>query len=249
MPTGIVNTPNTLHPGLIRQSVFFSLVPRSLLQDMAEEFRWEEWEKDTYIDPEVLTKKFCILLDGQLEMKRINPDTGREVTLSVLHPGDSFDVISLLDNKPHDVILESLTGLKLMSVPMETMRHWLWTFPELNQQFLPYLASKMREQEELTTNIALHDTATRLSRILLQYIDKLNAYKGDQDDAHKTLLIHGLSDEKLAHMVGTVRQVINKHLQHWKEQGMLDKKRNELIINDLEALRKEAGYLHSNLQN
>jgi CRP/FNR family cyclic AMP-dependent transcriptional regulator len=36
--------------------------------------------------------------------------------------------------------------------------------------------------------------------------------------------------------------VINKQLQHWKKEGTLDKKRNQLIIKDLEALVKEAKY-------
>ncbi len=43
-------------------------------------------------------------------------------------------------------------------------------------------------------------------------------------------------------MSGTVRQIVNKQLQRWKKDGILDKKRNQLIIKDLEALEKEAKY-------
>jgi hypothetical protein len=49
-------------------------------------------------------------------------------------------------------------------------------------------------------------------------------------------------------MTGSVRQVINKQLQLWKKQDTIDKKRNQLIIKDLEALEKEAKYTH-NLAN
>jgi hypothetical protein len=42
-----------------------------------------------------------------------------------------------------------------------------------------------------------------------------------------------------------VRQVVNQQLQLWKKQGTLDKKRNQLIIKDLEALAKEAKYTQS----
>lgn len=54
--------------------------------------------------------------------------------------------------------------------------------------------------------------------------------------------MNGLNDETLARMTGSVRQVINKQLQHWKKEDIIDKKRNQLIINDLEALEKEAKY-------
>ena len=46
-------------------------------------------------------------------------------------------------------------------------------------------------------------------------------------------------------MTGSVRQVINKQLQHWKKAGTIDKKRNQLIVKDLEALEKAAKYTES----
>ena len=43
-------------------------------------------------------------------------------------------------------------------------------------------------------------------------------------------------------MTGSVRQVVNKQLQLWKKDGTLDKKRNQLIIKDLEALEQAAKF-------
>lgn len=247
MPAGIIHTPNTIHPGLIRQSVFFSLIPRSLLQDMAEDFRLEEWEEGGSIDAKVLSERFFILLDGELALKRVNPDSGQETLIKTLHAGDSFDVIPLLDQQPHAFVIEVLSALKLITVPMETMRHWLWTHPELNQQFLPYLAGRVREQEVLAVEMTGYDTATRLSRILLNYIDKISAYNGTFEDSHKTVLIHGLSDETLDHMVASVEQLINKHLQHWQAQEASDPSRHEPMIKELEALKKQAASVLGNL--
>jgi biotin operon repressor len=44
--------------------------------------------------------------------------------------------------------------------------------------------------------------------------------------------VNGLTDETLARMTGSVRQVVNKQLQHWKKEGIIDKKRNQLNIKD-----------------
>ncbi|WP_230987883.1 Crp/Fnr family transcriptional regulator [Bathymodiolus japonicus methanotrophic gill symbiont] len=114
----------------------------------------------------------------------------------------------------------------------------MWTYPELNKQFLPYLAHKMREQEDQATSFVLHDLSTRLGQVILKHIDKIQSYTGSKQDEHKTHLINGLSDETLARMVGSVRQVVNKQLQHWKSQGILNKKRNQIMINDLDAIYK-----------
>lgn len=49
-------------------------------------------------------------------------------------------------------------------------------------------------------------------------------------------------------MVGSVRQVVNKQLQYWRSQGIINKKRNQLIINDLDAIYKEANILQSTMK-
>ncbi len=247
MPS-LVHVPRVASSALVKQSPLFASLPDALIEEMAQQFHLITWEKGNYINPENLLTQFYFLQAGQLEMKRSNPDTGRDVTLDMLYPGDSFDITTLLDGKPHDVILESISSsLQLVSVSIEMMRKWIWTYPELNQQLLPYLAHKMREQEDLACSFVLHDVTTRLSRLILKHINKIQRYTGNKEDEQKSHLINGLSDETLARMVGSVRQVVNKQLQHWRSQGIIDKKRNQLIINDLDAIYKEANILHSSM--
>lgn len=233
---------------LVRQSPFFASLPEALTQEVAQHFHLTTWKKGAYIDPHKLLTEFYFLLEGQLEMKRNNPDTGREVTLDMLYPGDSFDIMTLLDGKPHDVLLTPVSSLRLVSVPMDMMRKWIWTYPELNQKFLPYLAQKMRDQEDQASSFVLHDMTTRLSRLILKHINKIQRYTGKKEDEQKSHLINGLSDEILARMIGSVRQVVNKQLQFWRSQGIINKKRNQIIINDLDAIYKEANIIQSSMK-
>lgn len=249
MSSSIVHVPRTASTAVVRQSPLFASLPEILIQEIAQHFHLVEWAKGSYINPNNLMTQFYFVQTGQLEIKRNNPDTGREVTLDVLYPGDSFDITTLLDGKPHDVILEPISSsIQLVSVPIAMMRKWIWTYPEVNQQFLPYLAHKIREQEDLASSFILHDITTRLSRLILKHIKKNQHYTGEKEEAHETHLITGLSDETLARMVGSVRQVVNKQLQHWRSQGIINKKRNQLVINDLEAIYKEANILQSTMK-
>jgi len=232
---------------LLQQSYLFSSLPEPLVKEMTEHFKAERWGKKTFIDFEILYSRFYLLMEGRIEMTRTHPESGRSITLDLLKPGDGFDVITLLDGRRHDVILSPLEELKVISVPIEKMREWIWSYPELNRQFMPYLAQKMREQENKTTDFALYDTVTRLGRIILKNIDKANDYTGRSQNAHENYLVSGLSDEVLARMVGSVRQVINQHLQHWKQKGIIDKKRNQIKINNLQAIFDYAGVIQSNL--
>ncbi|MBC8211491.1 MAG: Crp/Fnr family transcriptional regulator [Gammaproteobacteria bacterium] len=249
MPDKSPATDQALNTALARQPGFFNKLPLALQAEMAAHYKLEKWKKGSFVDPGWMMQRFYTVLEGQIEMKRSNPDNGREVTLDLLYPGDSFDVITLLDHQPHELQIIPLTRSQLMSVPIEMMRKWLWTYPEMNQQFLPYLARKMRDQENLSTSLALHDVTTRLSRIILNQINRISSYAGDQQQAYQHHLINGLSDEALARMVGSVRQVVNKQLQHWKSQDILQKKRNQLVIKDLDAIYRAANVTSSRLEN
>ena len=245
MSNDLVHLPQKASPVLVKQAKLFADLPAKLIEDFQQEFQLTEWHKNDYIPSSILNERFFVILDGQLELKQSNPETGKEITVDMLYTGDSFDLMVLLDNQPHDIIIAPLTTIKLLSVSLKTMRNWLWHYPEFNKQFMPYLAKKMREKEQQSTNLALHDITARLSRIILQHINKIKFYTGKENEEHQHHLVNGLSDETLARMAGSVRQVVNKQLQHWKAQGILTKKRNQIIINDLEALEKEAQYTQS----
>lgn len=238
MNKNVSHLPQQANPVLVKQANIFADLPSKLIEDFQQEFQLDEWRKGDYVNSDILMQRFFVVIDGQLEIKQSNPDTGREVTLDMLYAGDCFDLMVLLDNQPHNVIISPLTSVKLLSVKLDTMRHWLWTYPEFNQQFMPYLAQKMREKEQQASNLILHDVPTRLSRIILNHINKIKFYTGSKAQEHQHHLVNGLNDDTLARMTGSVRQVINKQLQLWKKAGTLDKKRNQLIVKDLEAEAK-----------
>ncbi|WP_158967208.1 Crp/Fnr family transcriptional regulator [Paraglaciecola sp. L3A3] len=238
------NTPQLPHkasPVLVKQANIFADLPAKLIEDFQQEFQLNEWHKGDYFNSALLNERFFVVLEGQVEIKQTNPETGREATLDMLYAGDCFDLIVLLDNQPHDVIVSPLTTVRLLSVKLDTMRQWLWNYPTFNQQFMPYLAQKMREKEELASSLVLHNVTTRLSRIILKHINKVKFFITGKEDEQQHI-VNGLNDDTLARMSGTVRQIVNKQLQQWKQDGTLDKKRNQLIINDLSALEEEAKY-------
>ncbi|KGJ87356.1 Crp/Fnr family transcriptional regulator [Colwellia psychrerythraea] len=242
MSKALIPVSHQANAALVKQAKLFAELPQVLLEKMQRDFHVTTWHKGQYISADVLMQQFFVLLEGQVELKKVHPETAREATVDIFYPGDSFDVMVLLDGKPHEVIIAPLNTVRLLNIPIETMRQWIWTYPEVNNQFLPYLAQKMREHEQRATSLVLHDTSTRLSRLILKHIDKINSYKGAPDCEHNQHLVNGLNDETLARMVGSVRQVVNKQLRHWQAQGILEKKRNQLIIKDLQALEQEAHF-------
>ena len=155
------------------------------------------------------------------------------VTLFLLGPGDAFDVISLLDGEPHLVSLEAWDDLELLSTPVDEARQWVEQHPEFNCGFLPYLGRQMRVLAGLAGDLALHDTETRLARLILRHLNH-------GDLGHQLPLIRDLSHEALGEMIGSVRVVVSRQLKHWQHEGVIVTQRGKLVTQELEALKKSA---------
>ncbi len=221
----------------LMQSPLFSGLKRSVVEEMVTRCRRETWKRRRHLSMDETWQRFHILLSGRVRLSRSNPETGRMITLFLLGPGDPFCIFSLLDGKPHDVMLESLDDLSLLSLPMEEARQWLDDHPELNRTLLPYLGGQMCNLAGLAADLALHDTETRLARLILRHVDTPATA---QQEHISPRLINNLSNESLAEMIGSVRVVVNRQLQHWKQEGIVDAHRGYLRVEKLDDLTQRA---------
>ncbi|NPA73388.1 MAG: Crp/Fnr family transcriptional regulator [Epsilonproteobacteria bacterium] len=170
---------------------------------------------------------FYIVINGSIKVFTYSPEKDKEQTFYILQSKDMFDVLTVLDGQPHEVYTKALEHTEVLELPIDKVREWLMTNPAFNKAFFPYIAKRMREIEELATDLSLHDTSTRLMKLLLKNIDKT---------VKNIPLIHNLSHEDIASMIGSVRQVVNRQLQELKKEGIIDIKRKKIAVNDLNKL-------------
>ncbi len=212
-----------------------------LLDDMLEQFHFERWKKRRSVSCEHIEERFHIIVSGRVQIEQINEETGRTVTLFLLAPGDAFDILKLLTDRPGDGILVALDDLELLSIGIRQVREWIGTHPEFNLSFLPYLGQQMRSLEQLSGDLALHDTETRLAHLIMRHIDQ------KPDGSFQLRLINDLSHEVLANMIGSVRAVVNRQLQYWRRQDLIHLDHGHIRIKNLENLleRTESRHLPS----
>lgn len=178
-----------------------------------------------------LMHHFYIILSGRVKTFQLNLQNAKEQTIFILRSGDMFDAIVLLDHKPHDVMYEALDKTEVLELPIEKVREWIVTNQRFNQNFFPHLASQMRQVEELATDLTLHNTSYRLVKLLLQNIDPHNKEKYN--------LIHGLSHSEIAKLIGTVRHVVEKHLNELKSDGIVEINHHHLDVKNTKELIKK----------
>lgn len=227
----------------LSQSELFLDLPLAALDEFLAHCRFETWNKGLHQDSKNASRRFYILLAGRMELLKINPVTGKQIILLILRAGDVYDVLSLLDGKKHDIVPLARDELRLLSAPINQVQEWIAQYPEFNKNLMPYLSKQIRAREALVTDLSLYDASTRLARLILRYTtnDRIGDMTGQNINAP---LLHNLPNEVLAQMIGSVRQVVNSHLQTMKREGILHIEDRQLVIDDFAKLQQNAQVLN-----
>ncbi len=233
----------------LSQCRLFCDLPTELLDDMLSYFRFESWNKGLHFKNRITLERFYVILEGRMELTQINPITGKQITLLILKEGDVYDILSLLDGHEHTISPVARDDLKLLSAPVKQVRTWINIYPEFNNNFMPYLGKMMRLQEALIMDLGLYDTPTRLARLILRYLYQEDIVNIPTDSSIDVTLLHDLSNEVLAQMISSARQVVNRHLQAMKKEGILHYENHHLIVDNLKKLKIQANALEQKLKN
>jgi len=145
--------------------------------------------------------KFYIILSGKIKVFNINFETNREQTISLLTRGDMYDIVVLLDGKEHDLMTEVIEKGIAIELQLSIVKEWLKTNEAFRSYILPYISKRIRDLEELSSDLSLLTTYERLTKLILKDIDQ----SGN--------ILKGLSHKEIGNLIGTVRQVVERHLK------------------------------------
>ncbi|MRI57983.1 MAG: cyclic nucleotide-binding protein [Epsilonproteobacteria bacterium] len=206
----------------------FSAVPKFIIDDINRYGKIVQYYKNMpAMSSDDTLKYFYFIIEGRIKVYQFNFETSKEQTIKILSRGDMFDVIVLLDHKPHDVLTHTYEDTKALQVPIERVEDWINTNNDFRALFFRYVAAEMRSLEELATDLSLLDTSTRFIKLLLNHFDPKTA---------KLKLIHDLPHEEIASLIGTVRHVVNRHIQELKRDGSVEVERRRIKLNDISKL-------------
>lgn len=156
---------------------------------------------------------------------------GREMSLNIMEPGDTFGEIALLDGGSRTATATATESSELVAIRRDHFFALLEREPRVALELLKLCGERLRWTSDLVEDAALLDAPARLAKRLLS----LGALHGERGTAGTTLRI---SQEDLATFLGVSRQVVNQHLQAWKSQGWVELGRGSVTVRNEEALRK-----------
>lgn len=219
----------------LRSSPLFTGVSHQALRQIAATLTTQQWPESRRIaEPRETAQRFWIILGGHVKIVRSNSD-GRELILWLLGPGDGFDCASLLDGQSHAISAWSVGPVTTASAPLRDFRRWLELYPPMRLAVHRYVAGKLRELSELASDLALHDTSTRLAIVLLNHLEP-----GPTRWHNRVDPLNDLTQEELASLIGTVRVVVSRAVAQLRRDGILATRDGRLRVASLKRLMLRA---------
>jgi CRP-like cAMP-binding protein len=152
-------------------------------------------------------------------------ENGREVTLSVLRPGDFFGEMSIFDGAPRSanvVALEPVTVLTLQKG--ELMAH-LQAHPQTAINLACELSRRLRRADDIIARLALQDVEGRLVAQLLEL-----AQEDGVEIPDGFLIRRRPTQQELANMVGSCRETISRTFNTLARRGLIAPRGRSLLV-------------------
>jgi CRP/FNR family transcriptional regulator, cyclic AMP receptor protein len=163
------------------------------------------------------------------EVRIVLPGTDdRDQVLRVMHTGDVFGEVALLDGglRTADAIAE--TNGRLLVVERRDLLHMLQDDPALALRIITLLCERLRGTNWLLEAMLFHDAATRLASMVLMLASGRPGMRLD------------ITQRVLGEMVGAARETVNKKLREWQAAGLLTLAPGRITVVDRAGLQRLA---------
>jgi CRP-like cAMP-binding protein len=171
-----------------------------------------------------------IVLSGRVRTS-ITSIEGREQVLKVFGPGRTFADIPVFDDEPLPADAVAVTDSTVVIVSQSDVRDLLRRHPEVALDVIRLFASRLRAYKLVVEDLSLRDVVGRVARLLRDHA------RGEatlvEDSASLNLRY---TQNELAAMVGSVREVVQRALKALEDAGVIQMTRGRIRITDVEAL-------------
>jgi CRP-like cAMP-binding protein len=140
---------------------------------------------------------------------------GKEVIVAMLGPGDFFGEGCLAGQPRRMASATAMTAATILVIEKAQMVATLREQPALSERFILHMLSRNIRIEEDLVDQLFNGSEKRLARILL-----LMARYGNDDQPIR--VVHDLSQETLAEMVGTTRSRVNYFMNKFRDLGFIE---------------------------
>ncbi|MEW6217148.1 MAG: Crp/Fnr family transcriptional regulator [Candidatus Bipolaricaulota bacterium] len=190
-------------------------------------------DRETVYHPGSPSTAMYLVEEGRVKLSYLHP-SGKRITLALRGPGEVFGQMALVGEKRRRHHAEAVEDTELIRVERDAFLFAARRRPEVFSDLLGVFGLWVQEIEEIVEDLAFRDIQTRLSRQLLRLSNEYGVKT-------KSGIMIGfrLTHRDLAEMIGSARENTTVVLNRFEREGILDKRRYQIVIKDVEGLKEK----------
>jgi CRP/FNR family cyclic AMP-dependent transcriptional regulator len=170
------------------------------------------------------------VLSGNVRISLPSND-GKELLLAIIHPGEVFGELAVLDGKERSADAHAESACSLAILDRRDILSFLELCPSAWLKIVEVLCHRLRRTDQVLAEVALMQLPIRLAKMMLRIIE---------DSPVKQTEKVRFSQRELASMVGGTRESVNKCLRKWQSGGIVQVSESWIAITDRVALENIA---------
>jgi len=216
--------------GILRETTLLRSVPPEDLKAVAAASRLRSFRRNQVVftrsDP---GDTVIVVVSGRVKVTVRSADGG-ELTLAIIHPGGLLGELGVVDGGPRSADAETLEECQLLLIPRDAVRDVCARVPAAAQALTNSIAATLRRLTEATADLVFLDLPRRVAKVLLS-----------QPRGADGTIQPRLSQEELAHQVGSTRQSVNAALRGFERRGWIEMHDRAITVKQPDALGRFAG--------
>jgi len=179
-------------------------------------------------------KGFYVILSGKVKLYKISPE-GKEQILHMVSAPDAFAEAALFLEGSYPAFAEALADSQLLFFPKRDFIHLIERNPRLSINMIVSLSYFLRKFTSLIEELSLKEVSSRVAKYLMDL-----SLKSAKDGKNPKEVDLDLSKTQLASKLGTISETLSRTLSKMKAKGVINVKKNKILILNRELLEEMA---------
>ncbi len=176
-------------------------------------------------------QSFYVILSGSVAIVRVAPD-GRETILSLLKERDFFGEMSVFDTTVRAATVRTLTPVEVGVIERSDFLALIDRSPRIGRLLVIALSERLRVANAMIAATTSQDIRSRLASLLLN----LSASFGEEVGTGMRISLR-LTNQEMANMIGTTRETVNRTLNKFWDERLIDMRTAHVVVVDPDGLR------------
>jgi CRP-like cAMP-binding protein len=173
-------------------------------------------------------KAMYFVISGAVKVFKVSLD-GKEQIIDIIRPGQSFNDVPIFDNGLTPVSAQAMSQVVLYELDKNSVYTIIRKYPRVASNVITVLAKRVRILVGLVEDLSFRTVLGRVAKILMD-----NAADGKSPGPR-------LTQQEMAAMAGTAREVVGRSLKTLEEEGVIKLDRHRIVIKNKDSLREMAG--------